>query len=130
MRPLQPQPTKTILWSVNVFDPTKPAQTRDGRAVRILCADRKSIHSIVALVKEPDGGKEILASYQADGRCLSNVSHSIDLVNILERRYQAMFKSGNLGHRAASRMGCESGDVQAYLVFEGPKLVDVEYVND
>lgn len=113
-----------------MFDPTKPVQTRDGRKATILCTDLDNPNYPIGARHSDSNGMETVNTFTANGNYRKNDRSSVDLVNIPERRYQAMFKSGNLGRRAASRMGCESGDVQAYLVFEGTKLIDVEYIND
>lgn len=57
------------------FDPTKPCRTRDGRAVRILATDARSIQPIVALVEAypgdevPSGNQtESVEQFYEDGR--------------------------------------------------------------
>lgn len=69
------------------FDPTKPVQTRDGRRARIICTDRDSIYSIVALVREPNG-EESVSSYTKYGRSIPHYggTSSKDLINIPVRR--------------------------------------------
>ena len=60
-------------------DLTKPVQTRDGRAVRILCTDRKhSDHPVVALVKCHDF-QERCYSFGPDGRHLVGLGRDLDL---------------------------------------------------
>lgn len=67
------------------FDPTKPVQTRDGRAARILCVDRKSAdYPIVALVSVGASAAESIHRFGADGRAPYH-SRGSDLVNIPQR---------------------------------------------
>lgn len=72
------------------FDPTKPVQTRDGRAARIICTDRKTKDdsSIVALVTvTPDiTESETTLIFTTDG-CISvdGIEHPIDLINVPEK---------------------------------------------
>lgn len=64
------------------LDLTRPVQTRDGRAVRILCTDAKSPQSVIGLVADPDG-KEHNTSWQANGLWGYGDSHSSsDLINV------------------------------------------------
>lgn len=63
------------------FDPTKPAQTRDGRSVRILCTDRKGDYPIVGLV---GSSSEEVYSWFANG-LWSNNHTSHDLINVEPR---------------------------------------------
>lgn len=66
------------------FDPSKPVQTRDGRAARIVATDRKSNHyPIVAFVES--GDEEYCHTYTTDGRYhfVGEESPS-DLVNLPE----------------------------------------------
>lgn len=69
------------------FDPSKPARTRDGRKVRIICTDAKDANlPIVVLVTADDGGEHVLR-YTADGRLLCKhaaVDRPSDLVNVSE----------------------------------------------
>ena len=52
-----------------VANPSKKVVTRDGRNVRILCADREgSIYPIVALIRDDNRELEILVTYTKDGR--------------------------------------------------------------
>lgn len=43
-------------------------RTRDGRSVRILCFDAMGDYPIVALVKNKNTGKDLVALYTSDGR--------------------------------------------------------------
>jgi len=65
------------------FDPTKPVQTRDGRKARIICTDKKSISTIVALV-EDENGEEGIISYLGSGTVFINGESPVDLINIEE----------------------------------------------
>jgi YD repeat-containing protein len=63
------------------FDATKPVQTRDGRAARIICTDREGGRSdglIVALVDT--GSQERAFYYDQDGH--GTCHESLDLVNV------------------------------------------------
>lgn len=62
------------------FDPSKPVQTRDGHAARIICTDRKGDRPIVALVDHDDC--EFVICKNVDGTSLHCDS---DLINIPER---------------------------------------------
>jgi len=74
------------------FDPNKPCRTRDGRAVRILATDARSICPIVALVEAfpgdevPSGDQiESVETYYEDGRYSTEsiaIGSGWDLVNV------------------------------------------------
>jgi hypothetical protein len=66
------------------FDPSKPCTTRDGRSVRILCTDAKSLTPIIALVRDGKHGYEMVCWYNRDGRSLVRESPN-DLVNVRPR---------------------------------------------
>lgn len=83
-----------------MFDPTKPVQTRDGRAARIICTDRvNDPWSIVALVSAYDG-QECILRLTSNGR-IFNRPHSDphDLVNIPEEKtvWVTVYSRKNLG---------------------------------
>lgn len=64
------------------LDLTKPVQTRDGRAVRILCTDAQGQFPVVALVTDQEG-KEQVVMYTANGRLyLEGFDSNFDLVNV------------------------------------------------
>lgn len=72
------------------FDPTKPVQTRDGRAARIICTDLKGTPgaSIVALITEKQG-HEVTYTVSDNGTFWWNrdAPGSVnDLVNIPTKR--------------------------------------------
>lgn len=70
----------------NKFDPTKPVQTRDGRAARIICTDRSYrgfSGSIVALVTSEPEGVELPHIFQSNGEVWGCVPHD-DLINVPE----------------------------------------------
>lgn len=61
---------KRIEVDPKALDPDKPVRTRDGREVRILCWDRDHpTYPIVGLVRTPNGGPELSATWRADGVC-------------------------------------------------------------
>jgi len=80
------------------FDPTKPVQTRDGRKARIICTDKESVHTIVALIKK-SCGTEYAQTYLRDGLCYLHRESDEDLINIPERksRWQGLFENGTTG---------------------------------
>lgn len=67
-------------------DTTRPIITRDGRAVRILCTNRKDLHQhpIVALV-QTDGTEQIY-DYMADGSYIENTQSLRDLFFVPEEQ--------------------------------------------
>lgn len=70
------------------FDPSKPVQTRDGRAVRILCTDLKYPGFPIAAAlhdRDEDDDVETVELFTADGCYLeSGVKQRLDLVNVPE----------------------------------------------
>ena len=48
-------------------NPSRKVVTGDGRKVKILCTNRKSLYPIVALVENHDSGNESVCSYIEDG---------------------------------------------------------------
>ena len=67
------------------LDPTKPVQTRGGKPVRILCADRAdSAYPIVGLVMLESGYEEP-EWWMPDGSCYQNGSSDEDLINVPEK---------------------------------------------
>lgn len=48
-------------------NPSRKVVTGDGRKVKILCTNRKSLYPIVALVKNHDSDNESVCSYREDG---------------------------------------------------------------
>lgn len=85
------------------FDPTKPVQTRDGRAARIVCTDYKAKRHghdigrpILALVaSRMDGEHEHVYTYTVNGS--HHGEHGgpmgVDLVNIPERGYVVIWET-------------------------------------
>jgi hypothetical protein len=71
----------------NIFDPTKPVRTRDGRPARIVCTDKKTGvlsdgPSILALTLDYEGTEETPRTYRPDGTCFSDMREGRnDLVN-------------------------------------------------
>jgi hypothetical protein len=69
------------------LDLTKPVTTRDGRAVRILCTDRKADDwTVVGLVTEVDG-KETLYTFLSDGKYSKAGTSRADLINPKKKLY-------------------------------------------
>ena len=62
-----------------IIDLTKPVQTADGRAVRVICTDRGGTYSVVVLVAREDG-REGIYCYDLLGRHKSD--RDLDLINI------------------------------------------------
>lgn len=48
-------------------NPSRKVVTGDGRKVKILCTNRKSLYPIVALVENHDSDNESVCSYREDG---------------------------------------------------------------
>ena len=48
-------------------NPSRKLVTGDGRKVKILCTNRKSLYPIVALVENHDSDNESVCSYREDG---------------------------------------------------------------
>lgn len=73
--------------SNKTFDPTKPVQTRDGRAARIVCTDYKAINgeSLCVLITA-ENGRESFYSHFADGSFEKGSLSQHDLVNLPEKR--------------------------------------------
>ncbi len=59
-----------------------PVMTRDGRAARIICFDKKGKQKIVALIQDPDEpNNELFAAYNNNGSfCFYEVEDDEDLV--------------------------------------------------
>lgn len=104
------------------FDPSKPVQTRDGRAARILCTDRKdSRFPIIALVTYANGS-ETPSYYTKNGGYndpICNKHSPGDLINIPEKhvRYMNVFlingtiSNGSLHHtKEVAEKSCGSGE--------------------
>jgi len=62
------------------LDLKKPIKTEDGRKVRILCDDLKSVKSIAAAIENYDG-TEFIESYYYDGSFYSYQESYMDLIN-------------------------------------------------
>ncbi len=87
------------------FDPTKPVQTRDGRAARIICTDRVypgatldgGDSSIIALVT--NDARETVYHYGKDGKINARSFLDHDLINIPEETtvWIAVYNRDNLG---------------------------------
>lgn len=85
----------------NLFDPTKPVQTRDGKPVRVLCTDANltwglNTHPIVALVSHDI--RDELVRYFENGKLLEGTDSNYDLVNIPEvtkKYYRTYYTVGN-----------------------------------
>lgn len=75
--------TNTKLEIIGPYTPEHPGPfcTRDGKPVRLLCADRKGMPPIVGLVQ--DGGMELLLAAGPDG-VATTMSKNYDLMNAEE----------------------------------------------
>lgn len=60
---------RNVMEEMSVVDWSKPVETEDGRAVRVLCMDRRgsSEANVVVLIKNDSGGNELVAFYSTDG---------------------------------------------------------------
>ena len=68
------------------FDPTKPVQTRDGRAARIICTDRAgNDDTIVALITSLHGTESIIQC-KLGGKVYFTSDSPADLINIPTKR--------------------------------------------
>ena len=63
----------------------KPVCTRDGRKARIICFDRESVASIVALIMD-DNNREEIHSYYEDGKSARTQEYRYDLMMLSEKR--------------------------------------------
>ena len=63
----------------------KPVCTRDGRKARIICFDRESDASIVALIMDNNDREEI-HSYYKDGKSVRNQEYHYDLMMLPEKK--------------------------------------------
>ena len=63
----------------------KPVCTRDGRKARIICFDRESVASIVALIMDNNDREEI-HSYYEDGKSARTQEYRYDLMMLPEKR--------------------------------------------
>jgi hypothetical protein len=117
-----------------VFDPSKPVQTRDGRPARIICTDRGGVYPIVALVKTPNSGIEIVGAYKMNGSGTHCASSRLDLINVPERKskfvnvYNYDLTVGYESQEAADKSrksGCgHKGQVE--IIFEDGKPVETK----
>jgi hypothetical protein len=73
-----------------LFDPSKPARTRDGREVRIYATDGLYPYVIHGAVKE-DGSSWKLRRWLQDGRWSDLEDYSEDLVNIPVRIHREVW---------------------------------------
>lgn len=73
----------TIDWS-------KPVQTRDGRKVRILCMNAKTIDNRPVCVLYDNDGSECAALYTREGK-IPGFSSDMDLVNVPEERWVNLY---------------------------------------
>jgi len=103
------------------FDPTKPVQTRDGRAARIICSDREyrgHVGVFVALVTSTNG-HEHLTTHGVAGNCTSlngystaKIVEDCDLINVPEEPieytgYVNIYPSNIMGARYLTREGAD-----------------------
>ena len=59
-------------------NPSRKVVTRDGRPVRVLCTDKKSEYSVVALVSQNEN-TETTYNFAKDGTYLKGEENSLDL---------------------------------------------------
>jgi hypothetical protein len=125
---------------MNMFDPTKPVQTRDGRKARIICTDRQDlVMPIVALYRGTLPRGEGVSYHHADGTATYG-SPNNDLVNIPEQvvryvnSYHGRYALGGL-YDDLSKEKLHAGDTNRdthysvmKLTFEDGKLIDSEVV--
>ena len=94
-----------------MLDLTKPVQTRDGRAARIIATDRESAYyPVVALVERKGiSQKETLATLTIDGREVKGVSGPNDLINIPEKhvRWVNLYPDSNTSRDHQSRKSAD-----------------------
>ena len=94
-----------------MFDYTKPARTKDGRKVRIICTDAKDDLGdyLVALVECANG--EIIYTYSQDGVLIGDEKSSINLENIPEKhvRYFNCYSSLHSSETYESRLHADRG---------------------
>ena len=78
----------------------KPVCTRDGRNARIICFDRESVASIVALIMDNNDREEI-RSYYEDGKSARTQEYHYDLMMLPEKKegWVNVYKGGLLGTR-------------------------------
>lgn len=68
-------------------NPTRPIVTRDGRAARVICTDRKDErYPIMALIEIRGGLKEFGYFYTANGVFLEGTEHARDLFFAPEKK--------------------------------------------
>ena len=60
-------------------NPSQKVVTRDGREVRILCTDRRSEFSIIALVFDMTQQEDVVLSFQKDGKYAFRGEQDLDL---------------------------------------------------
>jgi hypothetical protein len=112
--------------SEKTFDPTKPVETRDGRAARIICTDKKGGCPILALVETNlKGGREYTQYYNNDGSSAGGVTRE-DLVNVPVRtsKFANVYTSGvGSSYRSLD---------EALLVslYENVPVLEIQYEDD
>ena len=125
-----------------MVDWTKPVQTRDGRAVRVLCTDAKgSPYPVIALLIGSDGS-EVLDTFTEEGKAHSNAALSRnDLVNVPEREVRyvnwytsliwtvAVCMSRAEADRRASSSSCRGAVLRVTIEDGIPIAVDIERVS-
>ena len=66
-------------------NPSRKVVTRDGRPVRVLCTDKKSEYSVVALVSQNEN-TETTYNFAKDGTYLKGEENSLDLFFAPEKK--------------------------------------------
>jgi hypothetical protein len=112
------------------LDFSKPVQTRDGRAVRILCTNAKNrSNPVIGLIDA--GDRESLVEWRSDGRYFGNTESECDLVNVPTKRtvwvtVDTRPGDGQIGYVFASKESAEDftrGLAHALLV--GPVEIEL-----
>jgi hypothetical protein len=87
------------------FDPSKPAQTRDGGTAKIIAINpaawpqgTKAIGGETILAETERSGKRELTAYFADGRAYAHRTDREDLVNVPEKRAAVSVYYRTFGH--------------------------------
>ena len=83
-------------------NPSRKVVTRDGRSVRVLCTDKKSEYSVVALVSQNEN-TETTYNFTKDGTYLKGEENSLDLFFAQEKKWGwiNVYKEGSKNTRSA-----------------------------
>ena len=106
------------------LDLTKPIQTRDGRAVRILASDVKGTYPLVAAVTRRNTNREAVEAYTIEGRFLNNRENPLDLINLPPPRESVFFNLGNGLSALKTAAEWHKGWAVVEVQVEGDKIVN------